>query len=170
MSAPRRGRLPWALAIASLTLAGGPCMASPATVMAPDFSRPDLAGHAVDLFAYRGKLVLLNFWASWCGPCREEMPQFSRWQRRYGPQGLQVIGVAMDDDAASARAFLKQHPVSYPIVIGDAKLGESFGGVLGLPTSYLIDARGSIVARFQGEIDLNRMGARIRLLLSHRTH
>jgi thiol-disulfide isomerase/thioredoxin len=134
--------------------------------LAPDFSRNNLAGTPVHLIDYRGKLVLLNFWASWCGPCREEMPRFSQWQRTYGAKGLQVIGVAMDDDAGSARQFLRQYPVSYPIIVGDAKLGESFGGILGLPTSYLIDARGRIVARYRGEISLEKMELQIQTLLS----
>jgi thiol-disulfide isomerase/thioredoxin len=129
------------------------------SAVAPDFSRTDLGGHGVQLAAYRGKLVLLNFWASWCGPCREEMPLFSQWQRKYAAQGLQVIGVSMDDDVAPAKEFLAKHPVSYPIVMGDAKLGEQFGGVLGLPTTYLIDARGQIVARYRGEANLKKLEA-----------
>jgi thiol-disulfide isomerase/thioredoxin len=155
-----------ALLSVSLALLSSPGPAASLTEPAPDFSRNDLAGNPVHLIAYRGKLVLLNFWASWCDPCREEMPRFSQWQRIYGAKGLQVIGVAMDDDTGSARQFLKQHPVSYPIVVGDAKLGESFGGILGLPTSYLIDARGRIVARYRGESNLQQMEAQIQTLLS----
>ena len=137
--------------------------------MAPDFSRPDLAGKAVRLADYHGKLVLLNFWASWCGPCLEEMPKFSGWQREYGAQGLQVIGVSMDDDLASARRLIARHPTAYPILIGDAELGESFGGVLGLPLTYLIDPKGRIVARYQGNGDLAKMEAKIKALLAQRS-
>ena len=133
--------------------------------VAPDFSRADLAGKSIKLADYRGKLVLLNFWATWCGPCREEMPAFSNWQLEYGATGLQIIGVSMDDDATEVKAFLAKHPVVYPIVMGDAKLGESFGGVLGLPTSYLIDPHGRIVARFQGENQVEKMEAKIKSLL-----
>jgi peroxiredoxin len=137
--------------------------------LAPDFSRPDLAGKPVRLADYQGKLVLLNFWASWCGPCLEEMPKFSGWQREYGAQGLQVIGVSMDDDPASARRLIARHPTAYPILIGDAELGESFGGVLGLPLTYLIDPKGRIVARYQGSGDLAKMEARIKTLLAQRS-
>ena len=137
--------------------------------MAPDFSRPDLAGKAVRLADYHGKLVLLNFWASWCGPCLEEMPKFSGWQREYGAQGLQVIGVSMDDDLAAARRLIARHPVAYPILIGDAELGESFGGVLGLPLTYLIDPKGRIVARYQGNGGLAKMEAKIKALLAQRS-
>jgi cytochrome c biogenesis protein CcmG, thiol:disulfide interchange protein DsbE len=135
--------------------------------VAPDFSRANLAGKPVQLADYRGKLVLLNFWATWCAPCREEMPKFSQWQRDYGAQGLQIIGVSMDDEVASVKQLLTQHPVTYPILMGDAKLGESFGGVLGLPLSFIIDAQGRIVARYQGEADLVKMEAKVKELLSH---
>jgi peroxiredoxin len=135
---------------------------------APDFSRPDLAGHPVDLAAYRGKPVLLNFWASWCGPCLEEMPQFVLWQQNYRPLGLQIIGVSMDDGPAPVKRLLARHPVNYPVLMGDASLGERFGGVLGLPLTYLIDPAGRIVARYQGGGDLAKMKVDIEALLRRR--
>ncbi len=133
--------------------------------VAPDFARDDLIGKQVRLSDQRGKVVLLNFWAAWCAPCREEMPAFSKWQDEFRAEGFQVIGVSMDDDAAEAKDFLNAHPVSYPIVIGDAELAEHLGGVLGLPLSYLIDAQGRVVARYEGETDLPKMEARLRELL-----
>jgi cytochrome c biogenesis protein CcmG, thiol:disulfide interchange protein DsbE len=135
--------------------------------MAPDFSRADFAGQPLHLADYRGKLVLLNFWASWCGPCLEEMPRFFGWQKDYGARGLQIIGVSMDDDAASARRLLARRPAPYPMVPGDAKLGDTFGGVLGLPLTYLIDPRGRIVGRYEGNADLGKMEAQIKNLLPH---
>ena len=129
---------------------------------APDFARQDLSGHPVRLADYRGKWVLLNFWASWCGPCLEEMPRFSAWQRAYGGEGLQIIGVSMDDDVEPVKRLMTRAPAAYPIVMGDAKLGTMFGGVLGLPLTYLIDPRGLIVERFQGVSDLTRMQSRIK--------
>lgn len=136
--------------------------------MAPDFTRTDFAGKRVHLADYRGKLVLLNFWASWCGPCLEEMPRLSAWQRRYGAVGLQIIGVSMDDAAAPAKRLLVRRPVAYPVVLGDAKLGETYGGVLGLPLTFLIDRRGHIVARYRGDADLAKMEAQIKSLLPKR--
>jgi len=133
--------------------------------MAPDFSRADLAGKAVTLADYRGKIILLNFWATWCGPCLEEMPKFSAWQRAYGARGLQVIGVSMDDDQLPVARLMARHPAVYPILVGDAALGESFGGVFGLPLTYLIDPKGRVVGRYQGNGDLAKMEAAIKALL-----
>lgn len=133
--------------------------------VAPDFTRADASGKQVQLSKYRGRLVLLNFWASWCEPCREEMPLFSKWQRDLGASGLQVIGVSMDDDAGDVKRFLAAYPVNYPIVMGDADFAGRFGGVLGLPLSYLIDAHGRVVARYQGEVDLAKMEAKVKELL-----
>ena len=125
----------------------------------------DHNGKPVKLSSFRGKVVLLNFWASWCAPCLKEMPRFSAWQRDYGVEGLQILGVSMDDDAAPVRRLLAKRPQAYPILMGDAKLGEAFGGVLGLPCSYLIDTEGRIVARFRGDSDLKQIEVQIKALL-----
>lgn len=157
---------PPAIAAALLSLLSGAAGAMKVGDVAPDFTRADASGRQVQLSKYRGHLVLLNFWASWCVPCREEMPLFSKWQRELGARGLQVIGVSMDDDAREVRKFLAAYPVTYPIVVGDAKFAEHFGGVLGLPLSYLIDAQGRVVARYQGEVDLPGIEAKIKELLA----
>ena len=152
-------------ALGLLLLAGGARAKGPGDA-APDFTRTDFSGTPVRLADYRGKLVLLNFWASWCGPCLEEMPRLSAWQRAYAAAGLRVIGVSMDDAAGPAKRLLARQPVDYPVVLGDAKLGETYGGVLGLPLTFLIDRRGHIVARYQGEADLAQMEAKIKSLLA----
>ncbi len=133
---------------------------------APDFTRSDLSGSTLSLGRYHGKIVLLNFWATWCAPCLAEIPRFSLWQQTYGPEGLQVLGVSMDDDSAPVKRTLRKYGIVYPVVMGDAPLGELYGGVLGLPQSYLIDASGRIVARYEGEPDLNQMESRIKELLN----
>ena len=155
------------VAVLALSLLPGcPAFAAKVGEVAPDFTRRDFTGRQLTLSDQRGKLVLLNFWATWCPPCREEMPLFSGWQRELKGKGLQVIGVSMDDDATSVKEFVAKYPVAYPIVMGDVKLAETFGGVLGLPLSYLIDAQGRVVARYQGEADLSRMEAKIREVLA----
>jgi thiol-disulfide isomerase/thioredoxin len=132
---------------------------------APDFTRVDVEGNAIRLGSYRGKVVLLNFWATWCAPCLAEIPVFSGWQQKYGPVGLQILGVALDDDSAPVRRAVSKYRVAYPVVMSDEKLLELYGGVLGLPLSYLIDPAGHIVARYQGKSDLTRMELRLKALL-----
>jgi cytochrome c biogenesis protein CcmG, thiol:disulfide interchange protein DsbE len=121
--------------------------------MAPDFTLPRLDGQDLRLSAYRGKLVLLDFWASWCAPCREEAPHLIDLQNRYGDRGLQIIGVSMDDSPDPARVFYQQVHMNYPVVLGNAKTGELYGGVLGLPIAFLIRRDGRIYAKHIGATD-----------------
>ena len=100
---------------------------------APQFVRTDLENRKLDLRAYRGKVVLLDFWATWCASCQLEMPRFVAWQTQYGPHGLQIIGISMDDDPALARKLYKKMKLNDPEAMGDEKLGQLYGGVLGLP-------------------------------------
>lgn len=132
---------------------------------APDFTRTELKGRPFALKSYRGKLVLLNFWATWCGPCLAEIPRLAAWQNTYGAAGLQIVGVSMDDDAAPVKRAYEKYQLNYPVVMGDAQIGESFGGVLGLPLSYLIDPKGHIVGRYQGEPNLSKLEMQIKSLL-----
>ena len=153
--------------------AAGPALtpAAPAAAAlgaAPDFTRADLAGHPVRLSRLRGKVILLSFWATWCEPCRSEAPRFSAWQKRYRNRGLQVIGISMDDARAPVEQFVRRYNLAYPVIVGDPALGALYGGILGLPLTYLIDPSGQIVARYRGEPDLDRMETEIRRLLGLR--
>ena len=132
---------------------------------APEFSLDDLHGTHVDLARDRGKVVLLNFWATWCAPCKVEMPRFMEWQREYGARGLVVVGVSIDDSEAPARAFVEKLHVNYPVVMGNAQLGERYGGVLGVPVTFLIDRAGVVRARFDGEEHLGAEERQMRGLL-----
>jgi peroxiredoxin len=132
---------------------------------APEFSLDDLHGTHVDLARDRGKVVLLNFWATWCGPCKLEMPRFMEWQKEYGSRGLQVVGVSIDDSASPARAFVEKLHLDYPVVMGSAKLGEQYGGVLGVPVTFLIDRAGIVRARFDGAEHLGAEEREVRGLL-----
>jgi thiol-disulfide isomerase/thioredoxin len=135
---------------------------------APEFVRKDLDHKRLDLNAFRGKVVLLNFWATWCAPCQVEMPSFVAWQEKYGPLGLQVIGISMDDDPALVRSLVGKLKLNYPVAMGDVNLGNLYGGVLGLPVTYLIDLHGMIQAEFQGEADLGTIERQMQSLLSGR--
>ncbi len=132
---------------------------------APEFARTDLNNKRLDLKAYRGKVVLLNFWATWCAPCQVEMPTFVVWQKKYKGQGVQVIGISMDDDPALVRAAYRKLKLNYPVAMGDVKIGDLYGGVLGLPITFLIDSHGEVRAEFHGEADLNRIETQLQSLL-----
>lgn len=121
---------------------------------APDFTLPLIDGGQLQLSSYRGKVVLLDFWATWCVPCREETPHFVELQQKYGGQGLQIIGVSMDDSTDPVHTFYQQFHVNYPVVMGTADVGAAYGGVLGLPIAFLIDREGRIYAKHMGATDV----------------
>ena len=132
---------------------------------APEFALTDIDNRPLDLKAYRGKIVLLNFWATWCAPCQLEMPHFVTWQRQYGARGLRIVGISMDDDPALARGLSAKLKLNYPVAMGDEKIGELYGGILGLPVTYLIDRNGTVSAEYRGETDLDAMEKQLKLLL-----
>jgi thiol-disulfide isomerase/thioredoxin len=116
--------------------------------LAPDFELPTLDGKKLKLSGLRGKAVLLNFWATYCGPCKVEMPWFVELQKEYGPQGFQIIGVAMDDASTEEIGkFAKDMGVNYPILLGKDSVGDSYGGVSVLPTTFFIDRDGKLTDR-----------------------
>jgi cytochrome c biogenesis protein CcmG, thiol:disulfide interchange protein DsbE len=133
---------------------------------APEFERHNLSGQTIDLDSLRGKVVLLNFWATWCAPCQTEMPVFNLWQSKFGVRGFAVIGISMDDDEPSVRRLVERMKIAYPITMGDAMLGSLYGKVLGLPKTFLIGRDGRIVYQFQGETDLRVMEARVKEALA----
>ena len=122
---------------------------------APEFSVTDIDGKKLSLSDYRGKVILLDFWATWCTPCRAEIPHFVEMQQKYGPQGFQVVGISMDDDAKPVKEFYRQFNMNYPVAVGDDKLAQSFGGVLGLPVNFIIDREGRIHAKYLGATDVS---------------
>ncbi|HEX4005209.1 MAG TPA: TlpA disulfide reductase family protein [Acidobacteriaceae bacterium] len=164
----RLGRCLGAAFLLCALLAGGSAGATESLLnrLAPVFALPDLHGERVDLAKDRGKVVLLNFWATWCGPCRLEMPRFMAWQKQYGARGLQVVGVSIDDSAAPVRPFVEKMRLNYPVVMGSAELGERYGGVLGVPVTFLIDRHGVVRARFAGEERLDAMEKELEKLLA----
>ncbi|HEY4979335.1 MAG TPA: redoxin domain-containing protein [Candidatus Acidoferrum sp.] len=135
-------------------------VAATAGAPAPEIKLKDLNDRDVALADYKGKVVLVNFWATWCDPCRVEIPWLIDMQAKYGAKGFTVIGVAMDDEGKSVVApFVakerfdvdgQQLPMSYPILIGNDDASDKFGGILGFPTSFIISRDGKQVVRFQG--------------------
>jgi len=120
---------------------------------APDFSLKDVHSADVQLSEFKGKVVLLNFWATWCGPCKIEMPWFVEFQREYKDRGFSVIAVSMDEEGWDiVRPFTEELKLNFPVVVGDDKLADEYGGVSALPTTFIIDKEGRIAATHQGLI------------------
>jgi len=146
----------WVAAVALLLALGANAPAKTPVKMkpgdlAPQISRNDLQGRPFDLKAQRGKIVLVDFWASWCAPCIVAIPHLSQLQKKYGARGFQVVGVSMDDSANTTRETMRNIRFNYPVVLGDAKLGNLYGGVLGLPLQFLVGADGKILAIRSGD-------------------
>jgi thiol-disulfide isomerase/thioredoxin len=115
---------------------------------APDFELQTIDGRTLKLSSLRGKAVLLNFWATYCEPCKLEMPWFVELQKQYGPQGFQIVGVAMDDTSTEDIVnFARKLGVNYPILLGKESVGQSYGGVSVLPTTFFLDRNGKVIAR-----------------------
>ena len=121
---------------------------------APDFALKDVNGQTVRLSDYRGKVVLLDFWATWCGPCQIEIPWFMDLERRNKDKGFAVLGVSMDDEGWEVvKPFLAQLGVNYRVVIGNDETSQLYGGVDALPTTFLIDRAGKIAAVHVGLVN-----------------
>src|SRR5512135_2959484 len=118
---------------------------------APDFELKDINGKVVKLSDFRGKAVVLNFWATWCPPCKVEIPWFEDLQNQYRDQGLEVVGVALDDSSDKDIAdFAKEMKMNYPVLLGKEETSDLYGGVEALPTTFYIDRNGKILASVPG--------------------
>ncbi|MBS1982944.1 MAG: redoxin domain-containing protein [Bdellovibrionales bacterium] len=120
---------------------------------APNFTLKGLDGKDVALSSLKGKVVLLNFWATWCGPCKKEIPWFVEFQKQHQAKGLVVLGVSADDDVKEVQDFLKSVTVNYPIVMGTEATMKQYGGVESLPTSFLIDRQGRVAGVHTGLVE-----------------
>ncbi len=136
--------------------------------VAPDFTLTTVDGKKVKLSDYRGKAVLLNFWATWCGPCKIEIPWFLNMEKQYGPQGLVVLGVAMDDDGKnSVEKFSKEMKIDYTVVLGNDDVADQYGGVAGLPTTFYLDRNGRVVKKIEGLADESEIEDAIKAALGN---
>jgi thiol-disulfide isomerase/thioredoxin len=131
-----------------------------APTAASDFELPDLAGRPVRLRDLRNRVVLVNFWATWCAPCREEMPALETLARELGPRGLTVVGVNFKESKREVEAFMKEHRLSFPVLLdGDGRVSASYQ-VFALPVTFLVDRRGMLAGTVVGARDWVGPGAR----------
>jgi len=133
---------------------------------APGFALKDVSGRTVNLKDYRGKVVLLDFWATWCGGCKEEIPWFSGFHRTYAAKGLAVIGVSLDDDGWNVvKPFLADTKVPYEILLGDQTIAKGFG-IGAIPDTFIIDRKGRIAAAYRGLVDKDDVEKNIQAILA----
>jgi cytochrome c biogenesis protein CcmG/thiol:disulfide interchange protein DsbE len=136
---------------------------------APDFALTDSSGATVRLSDYAGKVVLLNFWATWCGPCKVEIPWFIEFERRYKDQGFAVLGVSMDEDGWKAvKPFAKEERMNYRVMLGNERVAQLYGGIDSLPTTFIIGRNGEIASEHNGLVGRNNYEAEILRLLEIR--
>jgi len=132
---------------------------------APDFTLRDSKGASITLSHYKGRVVLLDFWATWCTGCKVEIPWYMEFQSKYKHGGLSVIGVSMDEDGwKSVKPFLKEHPISYSIVVGNPDLAKLYG-VDSMPMTLLIDRNSEIAASHIGMVEKAAFEGEIQALL-----
>jgi cytochrome c biogenesis protein CcmG/thiol:disulfide interchange protein DsbE len=118
---------------------------------APDFQLNDLKGNVVSLGDFKDKVVFLNFWATWCGPCRQEIPHFIDLVEQYGDDGFVVLGVALDSrEFDKVPAFVKENGINYPIVLDDKGVSNLYGGIRSIPTTFVINREGKAVEQIIG--------------------
>ena len=143
---------------------------------APNFTLTDLKGNRVSLSSYRGKAVQLNFWATWCAPCKIETPWLIELEKQYGPQGFEILGVSFDDlnkddpkelakDKAEIVRGADQLHIPYPVLIDGDSIGKAYGDVDVFPTSFFVDRRGTIVAASMGLTSKDELESNIRKAL-----
>ena len=147
----RRFRLP--LGVLGLLFVGSLLFAEPKTGFligqkAPNFSLKTMDGKSLSLYTLKGKVVILNFWATWCGPCLQEIPDFIALDQAYSKKGLQILGLSVDDTVS--KQFLQDHGVSYPVMIITDTIAKAYGGINAIPTTFILDKNGVIIDKVLG--------------------
>lgn len=129
-----------------------------------DLSLSDLNGRVSRLSDFKGKVVLLNFWATWCVPCKEEIPEFVGLHRDYKEKGLEIIGVALDPNAEKVPPFVRQYGITYPVLLGNSATVEQWG-IRGIPMTFVVNQKGKIVEYYNGPVKRVSLEKVIRQLL-----
>jgi len=157
-----------ALVLAAAAPASAELAKAAARKLANDFSLPGRDGKPVKLSSLKGKVVLLDFWATWCTGCKVEIPWFIEFDKAYRAQGLAAVGVSMDDEGwKTIEPYLKAHPISYPVVAGNVDAAGPYG-ISALPVTVLIDRAGRVAARHVGVVDKKQFEAELKQLLAER--
>ncbi|MCG3156024.1 MAG: Thiol-disulfide oxidoreductase ResA [bacterium] len=138
--------------------AGRPSQAVPESEKLADFTLPTLAGESVNLRSFEGeKVVVVNFWATWCGPCRREIPDFNEVYANYRERGVEFLGISLDDDPrAAVPAFMARIPIAYPVLIGSPEIATRYN-VNGIPQTIIIDRAGRVVSNFVGMLSAGQL-------------
>lgn len=125
--------------------------AQKSSVLAPDFTLPTTDGKMLKLSSLRGKVVILDFWATWCPPCRKGIPDLIDIKKRYGSKGVEIVGISVDTDTKDeVIPFMKEKGINYPVVYGNQTVYMQYGGIRAIPTTFVIDKEGKIVASYEG--------------------
>ena len=135
-------------------------------VQAPAFTLPTAQdGVADSLGRYKGRVRIIDFWATWCPPCREEIPGFIALQRKYGAKGLVVLGLSVDKTAAAAANFAQANGINYPVLMATAATQAAYGGIRGIPTTFVVGKKGFIYKKYVGAVDAATFEADVKALL-----
>jgi len=157
-----------ALAVLLSACGGGAQAPTPSGAMktAPEFELKDVQGNLYRSASAKGTVQLVDFWATWCAPCRAEIPMFKDFNTTYGPRGFTLVGIAMDDEGVvKVKPFVEEMKIPYLTLIGDDGVVDAFGGVVGFPTKFLIDREGRIVDSWVGEVPRAVLEKKIQSLL-----
>lgn len=133
---------------------------------APNLQLVDLEGRSVSLASLRGKVVIVDFWATWCPPCVMEVPTFKKLQTTYRDKGLEIIAISLDEDKRDLAEFIRKNDLTYTVVLGDENLAEKFGPLTGLPMTYFIDRKGRIRIEHAGFMDYENFAHEVERLLA----